>query len=264
MSLYKHIIRLFSTNTAYRMFLFQLGIMEKLPFYGAIKRLTNPASKGIMRQTLWGIDFKVPIGLGAGMDKEAKYYNSLSDYGMSFVMIGPFSGVDGVRKSIENIKNDKPRTVLAACIGKEHLPSFSLIYDFVDMFIIDVPDNCYKEVLCSILDERLTYEVQKPVLYRVNHEYSSGSLEEILDFCLSNGIDGFLVGSEAYVKRVSTFCSGHAPIIGYGKIRSAEAAESMLNSGASLIALTTGLVQDGPSLIRKILKHLNNNGKRVS
>ena len=46
---------------------------------------------------------------------------------------------------------------------------------------------------------------------------------------------------------------------GYGKIRTPETAQEMLDAGASLLAITTGLVLDGPSLITKILKYLDKN-----
>ena len=260
MSVYKYIIRIFSTNTAYRMFLFTLRLMNKVPFYGAIRRLSNPARESLARN-VFGIEFNGPIGLGAGMDKEGRYYNSFSDYGFSFVIIGP-TDASGIRKSIEKIQEDKPRTVLAAALSKEHVTAFSLSYDFVDMFIIDAPDDKMLDITGDILDARLAYETQKPVLVRIGREYSRDTLEHILNFCLINGVDGFLVGSIENVKKVNDFCSGRIPIIGYGQIRTPEAAKDMLDSGASLLAMTTGLVLDGPSLIRRTLKYLDNNEKR--
>ncbi|MCQ2181167.1 MAG: hypothetical protein MJY50_03805 [Bacteroidales bacterium] len=261
MSLYKYIIRLFSTNTAYRLFLLKLRIVEKIPFYRALRRLANPYRE-ILARNIWGIDFKSPIGLGAGMDKDARYYNSFSDYGLGFVMTGPTESAASIRRAIENIRNDKPRTVIAMCIGSDYLTSFSLAYDFADMFIIDAPGNDFEKVIGDVLDARLTYETHKPVLYRIGREYSRDTLESLLNCCLINGIDGFLVGSEDYVSKVNAFCSGRVPIIGYGKIRTPQTAASMLAAGASLIAITTGLVLDGPSLIRKTLKYLEQNAEK--
>lgn len=255
--MYKYIIRLFSTNTAYRLFLFNLRILERIPFSRFFRRLHHPTKPRLARNVL-GIDFNGPVGLGAGMDREGQYYNSFSDFGFSFVMIGP-ADVSGIRKSIEILKVKKPRTVIAACLSKDHLSSFSLAYDFVDMFILDAADEDLLSVTADILDARLAYDEQKPVLVRIGHEFSKASLESILDFCLVNGVDGFLVASTEYVRKVNEFCSGRVPIIGYGKIRTPEAAQEMLDAGASLLAITTGLVLDGPSLITKILKYLDKN-----
>ena len=241
----------------YQLFLFNLRFLEKIPFSGAIRRLCHPTRENLARKVL-GIDFNGPVGLGAGIDRDGRYYNSFSDYGFSFVITGP-CGTDGIRRTIENIKSDKPHTIIAPCLSKEHSAAFSLAYDFADLFIIDAPDDEIKDVLASVLDSRLAFDVQKPVLLRLGHEFSDNSLKDILDYCLSNGVDGFLVGSEEYVKKVNEFCKGRIPIIGYGKIRTAEAADSMLKAGASLLAITTGMLLDGPSLITRILKYLDKN-----
>ena len=248
-------MRLFGTNTAYRLFQLKLKIMDRIPLIGALHRLNNPSHANLALKVM-GMDFSSPLGLGAGIDKEGQYYNSFSAYGFSFVIIGPADAA-GIMKSIEKIKVEKPHTVLAMCLSKDHLTSFSLAYDFADMFILDLSDEEMFDVAASVLDARLTYETSKPVLLRIGREYSRERLDNILDFSLMNGIDGFVVGSLDYVRKVNEFCRGRVPIIGYGKIRSNESAKEMLDSGASLIAITTGLLLDGPSLIKNILKYLD-------
>lgn len=243
--------------SAYQLFLFNLRLMERIPFSGAIRRLCHPTHENLARN-VFGIDFNGPVGLGAGIDKDGRYYNSFSDYGFSFVITGP-SDTRGIRKTIDNIKSERPHTVIVPCISQDHPAAFSLAYDFADMFIIDAPDDEIKNALASVLDTRLAFDIQKPVLLRLGHEFSDATLKDILDFCLINGVDGFLVGSEEYVKKVNELCKGRVPIIGYGKIRTPEAAENMLKAGASLLAITTGMLLDGPSLITRILKHLDRN-----
>ncbi len=242
---------------AYQIFLFSLRLLEKIPFSDVIRRLCHPVHPNLAKN-VFGLDFNGPVGLGAGIDKEGRYHNSFADFGYSFVVTGP-CGSDGIRRCIGHIRKEKPRTFIVPCISKEHTEAFSLSYDFADMFIIDAPDQEIRDVLAAILDTRLSFDVQKPVLLRIGHEMSSSTLNDILDYCLTNGVDGFLVGSDEYVRKVNEFCKGRVPIIGYGQIHSPEDAGKMLEAGASLLAITSGILHNGPSLITRILKYLDRN-----
>ncbi len=58
------------------------------------------------------------------------------------------------------------------------------------------------------------------------------------------------------VRRLYRLTEGAAPIIGVGGIDSAEAAYERIRAGASLLQLYTGLVYEGPGLIRRIKRGL--------
>ena len=60
------------------------------------------------------------------------------------------------------------------------------------------------------------------------------------------------------VKHIYEHTTGRFPIIGCGGIMSPAPAAEMLSAGASLIQLHTGLVYEGPKLVKKILKYLVN------
>jgi len=142
------------------------------------------------------------------------------------------------------------------CINKDHEKCFSLSYDFADFFVLEIPfDDCIG-VIDKILDTRLTYETYKPVLLRISHKLSKEKLDEILNYSLMNGIDGFVLAGVELVKDVNEYCKGRKTIIGYGGIRTAQAASEMNEAGADLIEITTGLLLDGPGLARKIIKEL--------
>ncbi len=59
------------------------------------------------------------------------------------------------------------------------------------------------------------------------------------------------------VQRLSGILQGTLPIIGVGGINSAQRARAMLEAGASLIQVYTGLVYEGPALVERILESLN-------
>ena len=60
------------------------------------------------------------------------------------------------------------------------------------------------------------------------------------------------------VKYVHEKSSGKLPIIGVGGIMSPEDAKEMLDAGASLIEIYSGFIFEGPGLIKRIIKYLEN------
>ena len=62
----------------------------------------NPVNNPQLRTNLFNIDFKNPVGLGAGFDKNAKYLRELECLGFGFVEIGTVT-------PLPQTGNDKPR-----------------------------------------------------------------------------------------------------------------------------------------------------------
>lgn len=58
------------------------------------------------------------------------------------------------------------------------------------------------------------------------------------------------------VRNIHTMTSGSLPIVGVGGIFGGEDARAMLDSGASLVQIYTGLVYRGPSVVKDILREL--------
>jgi len=62
--------------------------------------------------------------------------------------------------------------------------------------------------------------------------------------------------SRTVVHEIYRRTSGRQPIVGVGGIMSPDDAKAMLDAGAALIQLYTGLIYAGPGLVREILLHL--------
>jgi dihydroorotate dehydrogenase len=62
--------------------------------------------------------------------------------------------------------------------------------------------------------------------------------------------------STAMLARVYTLTGGRIPLVGIGGIDSGETALQKMEAGASLLQLYTGLIYEGPGLIRRIKDHL--------
>ena len=138
MSLYNVIIRPFvkkmDLERASELGLKYFRFIGRIPLMRSLNRwMYGNKPKGLQRE-LFGLDFYNPIGLGAGLDKHCELYNDLNNLGFSFVEVGPLDS-DGVRQACRNIRKDPPDDILAACIDRDYLTSFTLGYDFFDFFV---------------------------------------------------------------------------------------------------------------------------------
>lgn len=235
-----------SPETAHNFTMRALKVMGRFRLTStAVKLIYSHRDPGLSR-TVFGIDFPNPVGLAAGLDKNGECYNELSRFGFSFIEIGSLTpepqvgnpkprlfrlpldralinrmGINnkGVRNAIEHISKDKPKTILAASIAKnsksaadadmiaDYRKSFSMLYDFVDMFTINVScpnveglrnlqDVSYlSDILDPILDLRICYDNYKPILVKVSPDIPHEELDEILKYCMLSGIDGIVAGN---------------------------------------------------------------------
>jgi dihydroorotate dehydrogenase len=146
-----------------------------------------------------------------------------------------------------------------------------------------------KKLLTSVLDERRSLSTstgrQVPVLIKLAPDLEDDELEDAMGVIQMTGMDGVIatnttisregLGSRnqaqtgglsgkplfekavAIVSKIHRLTSGKLPIIGVGGIASPDEAKAMLDAGASLIQLYTGLVYQGPGVVRKILEGID-------
>lgn len=150
------------------------------------------------------------------------------------------------------------------------------------------------DILDPLIGLRMCYETYKPILVKVSSDIPYQIVDEIVDYCRLSGIDGIIAGgspkcagglstrqskvnrmgsgfisgapvygqSLALVRHISEHTLGRFPIIASGGIMTPRQAGEMLDAGASLIQLYTGIVQQGPKLVRKTLKYLETRSKQ--
>lgn len=129
-----------------------------------------------LERELFGLKFKNPVGLAAGLDKDAKVFNELASLGFGFIEIGtltpkPQPGNDkprlfrlpkdeaiinrmgfnneGVDAAVERLKHRKSNTIIGGNIGKNKVTPnedavkdyeycFNALFDVVDYFVVNV------------------------------------------------------------------------------------------------------------------------------
>lgn len=123
-----------------------------------------------------------------------------------------------------------------------------------------------------------------PLLVKLSPDLSKLELKDALDVMMHHRVDGVVatntstnrgilnnkpleVGgisgkplqelSTDVVRKIHALTSGDLPIIGVGGISNASDARSKLDAGATLIQIYTGLIYQGPGLVKNILQDLN-------
>ena len=180
----------------------------------------------------------------------------------------------------------------------DYLICFKELYNHVDYFVVNVSspntpglrELQSKEFLNNLFIDlnkfRLKQNIKKPILIKISPDLSKEKILEILKVIDENNIDGIIAtnttidftdlksknknetgglsGAPLYDKsnEVISFISkktkGNLPIIGVGGISTPEQALKKIEAGAHLIQLYTGIIYEGPGLVRKINKKLLN------
>ena len=231
---------------AHNLTLRSLRFLGKIPFARALVRLFFKRSYPSLEREVFGLRFPNPVGLAGGLDKNAECYNELSDFGFGFVEIGSLTpqaqdgnpkprlfrlpkdqalinrmGINnkGILSAIRNLKERRPEVLVAANIAKnttsettaqiarDYDYAFSMLYDFVDFFVVNVScpnveglthlqDISYlSDIMDGILDKRMNMDVYKPVLIKVSPDITHAQADEILDYAMRYGVDGIIAGN---------------------------------------------------------------------
>ncbi len=176
--MYKYILRpilfLFDPEKVHYFIFGMVRFFENIGFSKLFRALYVIEDKKLER-TLFGVNFKNPVGLAAGFDKNAKLYNELSDFGFGFIEIGTLTPKpqDGnSKKRLFRLKDDKAiinrmgfnnlgvleavqelkkehRVIIGGNIGKnkatpndkaelDYIICFDSLFDHVDYFVVNV------------------------------------------------------------------------------------------------------------------------------
>ena len=175
--LIRSIFFLFDAENVHYKAMSLLGITLKIPlatyFFKKSFIIENPK----LEKELFGLTFKNPVGLAAGFDKNATFFNNLFFCGFGFIEVGTLTPVgqpgndkprlfrlkkdnaiinrmgfnnDGVEISVAQLKKRKHKgLIIGGNIGKnkltpnesaveDYLKAFNSLFDYVDYFVVNV------------------------------------------------------------------------------------------------------------------------------
>ncbi len=235
----------FNPELAHVMTMKGLKFLRKIPFARNLVRLIFKKDHPSLSREIFGITFPNPVGLAGGLDKNGECYNELSDFGFGFVEIGsltvrPQSGNpkprlfrvvqdraiinrmginnNGINAAIENLNKNHPEVIIAGNIApnstsqgeqvaEDYKNAFSLLYDFVDMFVINIscPNvegltklqdvSSLSDIMDNLLNMRTVFDTYKPILLKLSPDLAHAQIDDILEYAMLSGIDGVVAGN---------------------------------------------------------------------
>ena len=178
---------------------------------------------------------------------------------------------------------------------KNYLDTLKIVYPFCDYVALNIssPNTLQlralhqKERLARLLDPALDFingaGVKKPLFVKIAPELEEAELEALVATAVERGLgliatnttirrehlparwhsyEGGLSGlplrdiSNEMLKKVSELAAGRVPIIGVGGVSDGPSAAEKFRLGADLVQVYSGLIYEGPFLVRDILKYL--------
>lgn len=207
----------------------------------------------------------VPLGISIGKSKASELAHAVEDYTASLRTLHPYADYVAVNVSSPNtagLRSLQEREALGELLRE------------------------LRGTTVEIAIEQAQEPI--PVLVKVAPDLTNDALAELLEVCEEHGVAGLIatnttldrhglapaeaaVGAEngglsgkplaVRAREVVRFLHDHSggrfPIIGVGGICGTEDALRMLDAGASLVQLYTGLVYSGPALVKKINSAIN-------
>lgn len=180
MDIYKHLLRpvlfKFNPEKAHHFTFKLLAVISRLPLGNYFLKNTYAITDLHLRRNVFGIDFPNPVGLAAGLDKNAHLVTQWSYLGFGFVEIGTVTpkpqygnpkprlfrlpkdsalinrmgfNNDGVEKIVQRLKKHQKNIIVGGNIGKNKITSnenaiddykicLEALHDYVDYFVVNV------------------------------------------------------------------------------------------------------------------------------
>lgn len=285
-----------------------------------------------LHTNLFGKEFKNPVGLSAGFDKNAEMFTFLSHLGFGFAELGTvtfhpqegnarprlfrlsedqaiinrmgFNG-DGAEKvaqrlaqlpassTVKVINIGKNKTVENKDATENYMQTFRLLFPFMDICVVNVSSPNTpglrelqdKGALTELLSTMMNYTKEKqknlPILVKIAPDLNNDQLSDVVEVVKTVGLAG-IVATNTTIERPETLQSsnktetgglsglpvqkrstevikflykqsnGTIPIIGVGGIFTVEDAYEKIKAGASLVEVYTGIIYEGPGIVKKI------------
>ena len=329
-SIFQHILGWLPAEEAHNLRLMSLRLVGKIPTGRWWLKMCHAPRKINLERNVFGMHFKNPIGIGAGIDPNAQCLNEFAAIGFGFMEIGTvtyrsqhgsprprlcrFKGRNslinnsgypslGMEYVIERVRNRSKCSdmILGCCIGKlttthrayapkEYLRVFRNLYQYVDFFTVNISSNSsakpyvprareeIQQLIEPLFEFRRGQQDYRPILLKISPDLTREELDTIIDILIETPLDGIeaVAGSQKLspdgrgavsgamltdraiemVRYIAKRTKGNYPIIGAGGMMTPEDIRRMIDAGASLVALNSGIRTNGIKLLKQASKAL--------
>lgn len=322
-------------ETAHRVVTGLLGLIGNTSILSRMQSWVFNFQDPRLQSKVFGLEFKNPVGLAAGFDKNTEAVQGLANLGFGHLEMGTVTrfaqpgnarprifrlpeeqalinrmgfnnqGADALSSRLSTLLLRCNRVPLGISLGKskavelidaaqDYLYSFSKLYEQGDYFVVNISSpntpglrqlqnkKSLVEILSALNNFRSKQNIRKPVLLKVTVDFTLEAIDEILSVCLEQRVDGIIASNTTLerqgLKRKINEDGGlsggplrekstalikyiyrqmpNMPIVGVGGIFCAEHAYEKIKAGASLVQVYTGLVYEGPGLVKCINRGL--------
>lgn len=174
--LIRPLLFLFQPETIHHVVFGAIRWINRIPGISSLIRFFFLVKDKRLKRTVFGIDFPNPVGLAAGLDKNASLFNELANFGFGFIEIGTLTPLpqpgnpkprmfrlkkdqalinrmgfnnEGVGAAIKRLRNRKTKAIIGGNIGKNKITAneealkdyeicFLKLFDYVDYFVVNV------------------------------------------------------------------------------------------------------------------------------
>ena len=181
--LIRNLLFLFDAEAIHEFSTKSIKFFNLIPLSSLMMRKYYLVSDKSLEREVFGIKFKNPVGLAAGFDKNAEYYDEFSNFGFGFIEIGTVTPLPqpgnpkkrifrlvenksminrlgfnnkGLKEVADNLKKERD-IIVGANIGKnsftdnkegykDYLKCLSSLYDYVDYFAVNISSPNTKDL----------------------------------------------------------------------------------------------------------------------
>jgi len=206
-----------------------------------------------------------PVGINLGKSKSARLENAAEDYANSFRALWPhadFFVVNVSSPNTPNLRQLQDRTaldeILAAMQAINRQAAAGKRESTKPVLIKVAPDLSFEALdgILELVEPRQIAGIVATNTTITRPETNDPRLQQV--YAEPGGLSGrpLRARSTGIVRHIHRQTGGALPIIGVGGIFNADDAWEKITAGASLVQLYTGLVYEGPSIAKAVVKGL--------
>lgn len=268
-----------------------LNFLSRLPFGSSLIAFLGHMEPPVeIKKIILGVEFSSPVGLNGRLDPYLKSLRAMIQFGFGFIEVGPVtlkpvkedqvrrnihkeeigyeqidanSGLEATYKILSNLNTNGSKLIIRVRY-KDDLHELHVIMDrlvaIADLFIIEGIDETEAKIFRKLKERYSSIPILIGIQTQCNNPEQYLQMEPdgiMLDDVSGRTDSGYWIGRGEKTRSLDTIHSlreknPSIPIIASGGITEPQDALDLLDAGANLIQVHSGLVYGGPGLPKRI------------